>query len=380
MPFVNSFDNKKRIKTELGYSNTCHASMYSGVFPNMHQVWFKWQYSPETSPYSWLKKTGLNRLPDMDLIKYASYKYVQYFGPKNTSFFGIPFITSTPYKYWYLFDVVEKKFWNEPNFLKKFPTIFDILRAKKIPFDVVGMVKNGASNSSKIVAKYKVDKVNPWTYFFIGDIDSLSHKYGQDSKETISRLRYIDDVLYNKFNKIEKESSNLYFFLFSDHGHIKVEKEIDIHSSFRVQGENINNFVYFIDSTFARFWVKNEYEKKRLIKTLNKLERGRVLTEKDYIRYHVNMDDNRYGDIIFSLDPPYIFAKPFSPFRLFRSKRLTLSMHGYNPDFSGMDGVLVSNISLRATNYIILEDILPSIMSGLGIETPDYVRGKTFWV
>jgi len=45
MEFLDTFENKMRIRPELGYSNSCHASMYTGVHPNKHLKWFIWKYS-----------------------------------------------------------------------------------------------------------------------------------------------------------------------------------------------------------------------------------------------------------------------------------------------------------------------------------------------
>ena len=58
MPFLNSLSHR-RLRTLLGYSITCHASMYSGVYPNKHLMWFVWQHSPETSPFRWLHSARL---------------------------------------------------------------------------------------------------------------------------------------------------------------------------------------------------------------------------------------------------------------------------------------------------------------------------------
>ena len=55
MPFLNTF-GKRRVETDLGYSVTCHATMYSGVYPNKHLRWFLWKYSPETSPFKWIRR------------------------------------------------------------------------------------------------------------------------------------------------------------------------------------------------------------------------------------------------------------------------------------------------------------------------------------
>lgn len=379
MPFVNSLEKCRPIHTELGYSNTCHASMYTGVYPEDHLVWFMWQYRSETSPYWWTRRLGINRLPEIDTLKYTSYRIVRRFGPKNTSFFRIPFITSTPFKYWSLFDVTEKKFWDEDGFVPGYPSVFEMLKTRNIDYEIIGMVRKGASNSSQIVHQHTIGKPKPWTYLFFGDIDPLSHVHRQDSRECSSRLAFIDDVIRKKYESLEKHCDDLRFFLFSDHGHVDVTNEIDIKRKFREFNENIDDFVYFIDSTFARFWVKNDEEERRILKTLDKLGTGLVLTKNDFERYHVTMPDNRYGDIIYSLDAPNIFRKPFSPFLRFRNKKKTLSMHGFRPEENGMNGVFVGNKPTTNRDHIRLEDILPTILTGLETSVEKHVRGNSLW-
>ncbi len=41
MPFLNSL-NKAPLETVLGYSITCHPSMYTGVYPDKHKIVFHW--------------------------------------------------------------------------------------------------------------------------------------------------------------------------------------------------------------------------------------------------------------------------------------------------------------------------------------------------
>jgi len=41
MPFLNSIGHKARIETQLGYSVTCHANIYTGVWPDKHRLWLR---------------------------------------------------------------------------------------------------------------------------------------------------------------------------------------------------------------------------------------------------------------------------------------------------------------------------------------------------
>ena len=90
--------------------------MYSGVFPNKHEVWFSVYREPELSPYQWLRKSGLNCIPDLDIIKYMAYKATSRLN-KNNSFHGVPYYRSTNFRNWSELALSEDKFWTDENYL-----------------------------------------------------------------------------------------------------------------------------------------------------------------------------------------------------------------------------------------------------------------------
>ncbi|MEM2780621.1 MAG: hypothetical protein QW791_07135, partial [Candidatus Bathyarchaeia archaeon] len=55
-----------------------------------------------------------------------------------------------------------------------------------------------------------------------------------------------------------------------------------------------------------------------------------------------------------------------------------VSMHGYLPDYPDSDGVFISNMRLKK-DRMILQDIAPSILQALGLETPKYIDGEPVW-
>jgi predicted AlkP superfamily pyrophosphatase or phosphodiesterase len=381
MPFMNSL-NKRRIKTELGYSNPCHASMYCGVYPNKHLIWFIWRYSPETSPFKWLKKSRLDKIPQNIYIKYILYKISKLFYKNNSSAFGLPFLWYMPLNKWSYFDVTEKKFWDEDKYLKNYYTIFEILRNAGLDYEIVGLDKRALNKSIESIKNHRFSQLASWTYLFIGDIDPLSHKYGQRSSEVIIKLQEIDNILAELYDLYEKESNDFCFMLFSDHGHTLVNKKVDLHSLFKSQGNSLNDYIYFIDSNFARFWCRNEKEKEDVSRILSNINiKGFILTESTLKKYHVNMPDNSYGDLIFYLDPPYIFDQG-NIFVLGKERSDTgsyISFHGFLPDFPDSDGVFISNKQLINKEYIELVDVLPSILFLFELQIPSYIDGKVIW-
>lgn len=379
MEFLDTFENKRRIRTELGYSNLCHASMYSGVYPNKHLKWFVWMYSPKTSPFKWIEKLGIQKLPHNIYTKYACYRISKSFR-RVRSFYGIPYsVWYLPVDLWHYFDVAEKKFWTDPGYLEDYPTIFEILVDNGVDYEVVGMTGNLAE-SSKSIKKHTQNHIKPWTYYFIGDIDPLSHQNGQDSPETIARLKTIDKILEEKYKEIEKRIDDFSFILFSDHGHIKVENKVDISSFFRSNGKILNSYIHFIDSNYARFWFRNQKERKEIEEVLLKMDdKGFILNDELLKKYHVDMSDNRYGDLIFYLDTPNIFDHGKLVVMGKQMNSSPVSMHGYLPDHSESDGVFISNRKIINESHVRLEDITPTILEVQGLKIPDYMDGEVIW-
>lgn len=373
MPFLNSLAEKRRMRTELGYSVTCHPSMYSGVHPNKHLQWFVWKYAPQTSPFGWARIFRYLNLLDTLPTRYFLHKYTRMYRPKNTSWFGVPLLVNLPLKYWPYFDVVEDRAWDAPGYLKEYPTIFDILRANQVDFEVIGMVK-GAGDEFAQIDGYRLGEIKPWTYFFLGSIDGYSHHHGQDAPETIERMRRLDQLVEAQYEAYARKVSGFDLIVFSDHGHIRVERRVDIQTEFRRRGLNLNRFIHLIEANFARFWFRSDRERAQVEKVLASLEGGHVLSTEEMRRYAIEMPDNRYGDLIYYLDAPAIFTRTIWGFG-----RTQLSMHGYLPDHPGMDGVFLSRRELNAGEHVELVDVLPTILDSLGLPIPAYVDGQSLW-
>jgi hypothetical protein len=372
MPFLNSFAHQRRMRTELGYSVVCHPSMYSGVRPDKHLQWFVWQYSPSTSPFKWGRLFKHLGLVDNVGSRYFLYKTTSLFREKNTAWFGIPLMVNEPLKYWSYFDVVEDRSWDEPGYLPIYPTAFDVLRAHNTGFEIIGMAK-GAGDELTQFSQHTFGEIQPWTYFF-GSVDGYSHRYGQDAPETIEHLRQLDRLVEAKFEEYSRRISDFDFFCFSDHGHIRVEKQVDIHGIFDEHGHNLHEFITLIDSNYARFWFRNNDEQATVERILATIKEGFTLTPEHGRRYHVNMPDNRYGDLIFYLDTPCIFSKTIWGF-----SRKQRSMHGYLPENPESDGVFVSNRPMIEGTHVDLVDVLPTLLISLGLPVPDYADGQPLW-
>lgn len=373
MPFLNSFAFKRRMRSELGHSVTCHPSMYSGVHPHKHLQWFVWKYDPGNSPFRWARVFRYLGFLDNLGSRYFLHKYSRLFREKNTGWFGVPLLVNLPLRYWPYFNVVEDRAWDEPGYLAEYATVFDILRRHKVGFEISGMKKEAGDEFVQI-GPHEFHEIQPWTYFFIGSVDHYSHHYGQDAPETIARLRKLDQLIESKYTEYSRHVEDFDLFVFSDHGHIRVHKQVDIHGIFRDRGSELHRFLNLIESNYARFWFRNDHERAVVERILSTIEDGFILSDQHYERYHLQMPDNRYGDLIFYLDAPAIFSKTIWGF-----SRKQRSMHGYLPEYPDSDGVFLSQRPLMDGSHVELVDVLPTLLTSLCLPVPNYVEGRSLW-
>jgi predicted AlkP superfamily pyrophosphatase or phosphodiesterase len=376
MPFLSTFKNRSRIKTDFGYSITCHATMYSGRYPENHKMWFLWKYSPLTSPYKWLSNFKILFWFDTLITRIIIGKLTKMF-VNYTSHSGLSIMKKSTLKNWPFFDMAEKKSWDEAGYLDNIPTLFDILRQEGITWKIVGFdnSRHGGSRLKHIKAHEPENNFDQLTYLFIGAVDGVTHQFSQESPEAEQVLLDVDKELERIFTIIQKQNGvPPYFICFSDHGQKRITSSFDIYEHFEQSSQNLNDFIHIIDTNFARFWFRDMEEERIVKQIMSNAPSGFFLSDQEYEKYHIKMPDNAYGDAIYYLESPYKFKKTVWGYGY-----KTISVHGYLPDDTEMDGVFITNETIRKEGYIDLVDILPSILELLHINSDYRFDGISVW-
>lgn len=365
MPFVGSL-NSVPLKSVLGYSITCHPSMYTGVYPDKHKIAFHWvkskkKYGPYT-PLSYFP----NIFPFSNPYTQAalSHFYAKFFLKRKASpFMGYGKIFNLPMKYWNQIDINEFKYWDEDGYInEEIKTIFELVRHNKYRYHISKLHKPNLGKLDNIVLVHPEDF--DWVYYFVGESDHVSHEYNQHSEEGIVFLKRLDEFIKQRYNEFVdaygKEGFDLIFW--SDHGHITVKKRYNLYSVFKKSGYNLNKLFHIIDSTTARFWPNNERQKNEIINVMIKITEATLLEEKDFEKNNIAKDRNLYGDLFYYLAGGSTFTHTIHGFGL-----KTKSMHGYHPDADGNLGLFVSNMNIN-TEQATLPDIFTTTINSLGIE------------
>ena len=374
MPFLSSINSKPLI-SDFGYSCACHATMYTSRYIEEHKTWFIWKRG-ENSPYRWI-----NCIPGLKYINFLPLKLV--LGKitrklsHNTSYSGVSCLVNLPLKYWPLFEPCDNVMWDDPRWKSDIPNMFTIMKKNKIPHHIIALHRGTQADDAfkeECQADYRNDE---FIYFFIGYTDNIMHSYGECGKKAQEYLTKVDAFIKETYKKACKYHDDVTVVAYSDHGHIDLEEPyIDINTYFKPEGLNVNNYIHLIESNYARFWFRNNQERKdisRVIKNLVDSGLGFILDKKYQEQYHLRVNPKEHGELIFYLAAPHEFTKTIWGFG-----HSIKSGHGFEPTLPKHYGIFCSNKSLASDReFAYLTDVLPTVMEQTGISRDGYtLRGK----
>jgi len=360
-------------------------TIFSGLNPNKHGIWMDYYFDEERSSYKWTRRTLIpslenikNRITDNFIKKvitapicYTSkfiYNYSQF--PRSTL---IPWNQLKNFR----FSMVDKI--TKPKVLQPFDTIFDIFKKNKITYDVIDFpnVHSDSDTLKKIKLARKESFKKDFYFFRFFDLDGIVHDNGIKSEKTRKGLIKTANLIKNVKKMIESKIDDYYLLVFSDHGMVEVTEFIDSKDLL----EEINNKIgqdiqYFIDSIMIRFKVKDKSKIELLHEFLKEREYGTVLNEEITKKYNVNMDDNRYGDVVFVLKKGKIFLPNF-----YQAKGKIKAMHGYHEEDIDLNPFILlynkqNNIKKSVENISFL-DIVPTILDIFKISSNMIYEGRS---
>lgn len=368
MPFVRDIAEARPLTTELGYSVTCHASMYTGVRPDRHGLWFVWMRAPERSPFrgmSWLKPLGtIDTLP----VRLGVQRFLRHRGRlASGGFFGVPRIVNLSMRWWRELAVAEDRLWWERGYIPDVPTLFEIIELNGGRWQ---FVKPPFARISDTPFAYPDPSKPDMAYLFVGDVDAVSHAAGQHSEAAVQVLRAVDDGVARAYAGLTaRDGCEPALLLWSDHGHV-VTRRTDAYQLARSVGVNLARWLHVIDANYIRIWGDDPRILDDIRKRLATIPIGFLLNDELLRRFRLPVGDRRWGDVIFYLDQPYVFSRTIWGF-----SRHMRSAHGYLPSHPDSDGVVVSSIPLLQNYQPHVVDIAPTILALTGMPIPSGLDG-----
>lgn len=310
MPLLDSLKTSK-VTPGIGFSNNLYPEMLCGTNPD--EIGYFNEWSPLKNE---VKKLPLY-LRLLDSLRNYLYINVGIRRLVLRNIFGRDY-SNIPFEYAHLFKPQGSHNFRDlggDNLLHKYGfTIFDSVETK---MDV-------GQRDLKSLEEIN-DKLEDKNYLLsLVDLDNLAHIYGTTSSEFLSHIDKLNSNLSNLVARFTSLNPLNQVYLFSDHGMVDVNKTVDfapqIEARFGKMKEN--EYLYFIDSTYLRVWIKNPELRFDFERFLNGSQIGEIVGDKERVEF--GLTNKEYGDIIFRLKEGSMFVPNFY------GARPCKAMHGYS--------------------------------------------------
>jgi len=340
MPFLSSFATKHHchvLENVFGYSFAIQSCMLSGKYPDDTNHWMPYFYCPEESPFLFKTLNKLENFFPLDRLQTLRYLMArgsrQLFLKKSVQANNIPFCEIDKmalYPYYYMCEL--------PFFFE----LRELLEKKsQTALTYIGPPKQKTNFHNTLFEHLRKSKhENEVIILYHDTLDGLGHTFGPNSPQCLNHAKSLDSVLSTTYRKLTNSLGNQFTLLFfSDHGQSELKFQINILSELSKKGLKIGvDYVCFVDATLALFWPEDDVAKEKILGTLNKIGQGVVIDEDRRKKYHMEFNDDRYGEIIYVLKPGgTFFPNFFSPFGAMKG------LHGYLPEEDVQKAFFVSN-------------------------------------
>jgi predicted AlkP superfamily pyrophosphatase or phosphodiesterase len=350
-------------------------------------------YDPENSPFK-----GMKLLPLLDIVEkfiprklrvpgkdtpggfYRSYKgamskLLRRFSNSGISIYCIPF-SLLPY-----FNLTEDRVDHRCKGAFPIPSVLQLLENRGQTyfydsFTALNLPPNGSDNDRMNIALRSAGTKDYALYFiYISLPDAYGHKYGPESSELRTALRYMDTRLEKFTGDFKKKVGDCTFIFLGDHGMVPVTRHFDARRIIFDISEKLGlkikkDFLYFLDSTLVRMWFFSDRGTQLLPAALKRSGKfnqcGKFIDERIASKYHIPWGDRKYGDMAWWADSgvlvyPDFFHNDGMPYK---------GMHGYDPELPESQGTCIvygNNMNKKEIDAIPLTSVFDILKETLKI-------------
>lgn len=276
-----------------------------------------------------------------------------------------------PSKYLGYFRTKLQRDYTKRNSIDGIKTIFDILREEGRSYDYYSPARSDEKQVKQTLKSVHEKNLADFTFLHLFSLDPIGHKYGPESEVTKRAVRRIDEYVGRIMDAAK--SGKMHVVLLSDHGMSPIKKYYDLMKVLESLPIDFGrDYFFFLDSTMARFWFRNEKSKRVVMKVLSSFEWGHILNDENLKVFHIDKLGIEQGELFFVLNDQYCIYPDF-----FRRHSKPKGMHGYA--FAEYDQpVFISPKSgLFKTQNVQFVDIMPTVLTLLDIETPPSCEGRS---
>lgn len=314
---------RTEVQTVLGFSSGAIPTLLSGKTPRDSGHWNLFYYDPKQSPFRWLRPFCW--LPSSLLNNRLVRRGVRFISQRLSRFGGYFQIYGVPVEVLPYFDICEKDDIYRPGGVPS--SIFDTLQQSGLR--VRSYSYHDFSDEEIIRRARRELKAQQCDFYFLylSEMDAFLHRWCGDETRVEMEISRYEELLQGLYAEACRATGDVDFFVCSDHGMTPKRTGYDLLGRIKTQGMQMpRDYLALYDSTMARFWFFHERARNLIIRKLEELDCGRILSQEEEQRFGIDFSDNRYGDVIFLMNPGVLIEPSFM------GTRAPDGMHGFDPE------------------------------------------------
>lgn len=369
-------------------------TMFTGTYPDTSKNFSAYGYSPERSPFAWMRRLGplakayrphIWNVPLRRIVRNVTKRIT---GNFHTDPAWIPgeFL---PY-----FELVED---TRPVFdpgALPFTSLFDLCRDQNKEFFYGAHPVSGDDDEihKMLLERFHQRTPNELYIAQFSAMDEGCHHHGpilpaeipradDQSDRDVAKMRGSLTEIDRKIRELHTSALANYkevnLLVLGDHGMAPVRRRVNVLKDLKRHGLRPGrDYVVFLDSTFAKLWFRNEKARRVLTKHLDTVDYGWVLNEQQRQTLRIDFKHRRYGDLMLAAKPGVLFWPDYFHIQ----ERPIRGMHGYiDKREEGQSALLLHGpgIEPRKIDTRILVDVFPTLCELVGVPKNEANEGTS---
>jgi len=314
---------RTEVRTVLGFSCGAIPTLLSGLTPAQSGHWNLFYYSPERSPFRWVRL--LSPLPNRLLNNRVVRRGVRFISQRLSQFGGYFQIYGVPTELLPYFDICEKEDIYKPGGVPG--SIFDQLKEAGIPYRSYSYHEFSDEGILREASRDLKDRKYEFYFVYLSELDAFLHDWCGDKQRVDKQIDRYSRWLRELYATATQTSGEVDFFVLSDHGMTPKRAGFDLIKEIASLELTVpRDYIGLYDSTMARFWFFNPAAEARIAQRLNALSCGHILDANEKRRFGIDFGDNRFGDAVFLMKPGVVIEPSFW------GRLGPAGMHGFDPE------------------------------------------------
>lgn len=324
------------VRSVLGYSSACIPSLLTGQLPEAHGHMSMYRRAPRDGGVfsgigPWLsvaaKLTGRHWMMRQWISSHL----------RRSGITGYFSLYDVPISWLRYFDLCQRKNVYAPGAFDAVEGLPDLLARRSIPHRIWDWTVPEERAFAELAQTVETGRERV-LFFYRPDLDGLMHTVGPGDPQVERRLAEYSARIESIVARARERYGEVEVYAFGDHGMAQVDHTHDLWEPLRALPLQVpRDYLYFLDSTMARFWFRTDDARRKIRALLSNLDYGRILEIGELQELGAFYRDQDYGEMIFLVEEGHILVPSFMGLTPVRG------MHGYHPDAAASYTTLVTN-------------------------------------